>query len=130
MPTTLLPNSDRNQAGAKLQAGAVLKAVKHFGLTKPVVIRWANGTYRAGSYRYRNGEHHITLSTYYTGADVSRYLWHELTHAKQYEAAAAKGKSYSDFHAEQARYPYSVRPIEVQARKYAEHYHAQLPLAA
>jgi len=127
----LLPNSDRNQAGATLKAGAVIKAVEHFKLQQDVTIKWANGTHRHGAYRWRKGVGHvITLSTYYSAEDTSRTLWHELTHALQIERAASKGKAYADWSAEQRRYAYSVRPIEVQARKFAEHYHPQLPLAA
>ena len=131
---TLLPNKTKNQAGTELVPGAVLKAVKHFKLQHDVTIKWANGIRRRGCYRFRQGEGHvITLSTYYGPEQLSKTLWHELTHAVQYERAFAKGmdhhEAYAAFHSEPGGRDYSTRPIEVQARKWADHYHAQLALA-
>ena len=132
----LLPSKTTSMGGATLAAGAWLRAVKHLRLQHPVVVKWSNGLRTIGRYRWIDGQHVITLSTYDDAATVSNTAWHELTHAWQYEQAFAQGMTYAQasrsFRAGEygpSDYRYRTRPIEVQARKWAAHYHAQLPLA-
>lgn len=65
--------------------GAVLEALEQLGITRPVRVRWTAGYRRGGSHRWRNREHHITVSHCRAAEEASRTLWHELAHAAQTE---------------------------------------------
>jgi hypothetical protein len=98
-----------------------------------------NGVHRL---RVRNGRpvHYITGPALADTAKATATLWHELTHAAQAERAARDAGVHHDpslanlawcrFVRRQQRYPYSVRPIEVEARATAENPPLPIPLVA
>src|SRR5215218_6948801 len=85
-PPVQLPSTTVARGGWRFDAGAVLQACELIGLHRPVNIRFTAGYSRAGSYRYRGGEHHICVSGLNTLEDGGRFLWHELAHAAQRDA--------------------------------------------
>lgn len=126
----LLPTSTHSQAGVSLRPSAVLQAVELLKLTKPVEIKWAQGTRTRGRHRFRQGTHIITLSTYWDAVQVSKTLWHELIHAAQverlgWEEYCRKYRMYSGWGYSAS---YVVNPFEVQARKGAELGHRKVVL--
>lgn len=86
------------------------------GLAWPVTIR-RNGKPGGtrGTYRCRDGTHHIVVKSYLTAEQASATLWHELTHARQAERAGSQS-AWEKVTAAQRRWPYAQRPIEIEAR--------------
>lgn len=106
MDTKVLLPHRTSKGGASLKVGSVMEAVEVLEIEKPIEVKWANGTRRRGSHRWRNGVHVITLSTYMDAKQCSFTLWHELTHCAQcereglekfnakYRQAGGKGAGY------------------------------------
>ncbi len=120
MPTTTLPNTARNKAGATLLPGAILSAVELLELKNDVHIKWANGINRRGAWRFRDGVHVITLSTYYDSRAITETLWHELTHAVQAERFSTPKEFTTAYMQDRARRGYHNCTFEVEAREIAE----------
>src|SRR6185503_9557508 len=86
MANVLLPNSDRNQAGGRLDAGAVLEAVDFLGIKADIEIVYTAQLRTSGKHLIaKGGKHVIRLSTYIKGDQLGRTLWHEPAHAAQSE---------------------------------------------
>lgn len=92
-----LPATRKNRAGAAPDMWAIEDAVEHLGIKKPIRMRWTSGDRRHGTYRCEHvygtdgGErHNITLSTHLDAKQLSKTLWHELTHAQQNERLGRK----------------------------------------
>ena len=105
--------------GWALDMDAINQAIDLLGLTWPVKFR-LNGrvgpTAANHSMKQSSGNvHHIMVKTYAKMEDVSENIWHELTHAMQAERAGSVD-AWCDESRRQRRYPYSIRPIEVEAR--------------
>lgn len=105
--------------GFRIDAAALAAAVAEIGLTLPVRLAY-NGRVgnTNGNYRFRGTHHAIMLKSYHTPQQATETLWHELCHAMQAERAGDL-KAWSGVYAQQRRYPYSRRPIEVEARQFA-----------
>lgn len=137
MATVLLPNKDRNQAGARLDAGAVLEAVDYFGLQWPVTISFT-AQYRTGGKhvarrsrseeRRSRDEHHIRLSTFARADELGRIAWHELAHAAQNERHGSMDAGKADAARQYAIHGYANSPREIEARA-AESFNDELRLA-
>ncbi len=98
---------------------ALADAIDLLGLKVPVKIRYnSRQGATAGNYRFRYGAHDIMLKSYATAAEASQTLWHELQHAVQAERAGT-AQDWTKVVNDQRRYPYSRRPIEVEARALA-----------
>lgn len=108
--------------GFVIDEHALAQAVITLGIKLPVKIRMhSRQGDTLGNHRLRAGYHDIMLKSYRTAEQASSTLWHELTHAMQAERDGG-----GDIHAwygvnrEQRLYPYSIRPIEVEAREMSE----------
>lgn len=126
--------------GLRINSAAIANAAAELGLSLPIIIKWSNGRRKLGCHRYRNGQHHITVTRFYRKENAQRLsetLWHELTHAQQVEGFINDGKPYSDFYAEYraetARHgkgfrAYQANRFEVEARENGAAYSATHPL--
>lgn len=124
----LLPGKARGIGGAEFSVGGIEDALILLDIEKPVVVKWTAGMNRRGSYRYRDGQHVIGISTYLRAEQASETLWHELVHAHQQER-------YSDHRefvlltAHEARAKgYRQSAFEVEAREVAGAYHEEFRL--
>ncbi len=106
------------KGGFKLDQGAVRDARALLGIKLPVDIRFHSRVGNTnGNYRFDGRKHQIMLKTYHTPEQASSTLWHELCHAMQAERAGGTVADWGVVRREQARYPYSRRPIEREARE-------------
>jgi hypothetical protein len=60
------------------------------------------------------------VKSYLGAQEASGTLWHELTHAMQAERVVKAGESWQSHTAAQARWTYSRRPIEIEARQMSD----------
>ena len=105
--------------GFTIDQDALRDACDLLRIERPVKIRMDGRVGSVtGNYRFRNGYHDIMLKSYRTAAEASSTLWHELCHAMQAERAGNE-TAWNTVTNEQARTPYSRRPIEVEARELA-----------
>ncbi len=101
---------------------ALKAACDLLGLRLPVKVRFnARQGATAGNYRHKGTYHDIMLKSYRTAEQASETLWHELTHAMQAERAGDQW-AWNSVANDQRRYPYSRRPIEIEAREIAGAY--------
>jgi hypothetical protein len=110
--------------GYTVDMAAFNRVVRELGLKWPVKLRHharignTNGNYHL---RKRDGRvyHDIMLKSYHDANQANSTLWHELCHALQAERSGSY-ESWRMYHTAQRKYPYSRRPIEVEARLFAE----------
>lgn len=105
--------------GFRLDRAALQAACAELGLKLPVKVRFnsrVGGT--NGNYRFMGTHHDVMLKSYRTPQQATATLWHELCHAMQAERAGGTPE-WAKVRAEQQRVPYSRRPIEVEARRFA-----------
>lgn len=106
----------------KVNQKALADALEVLKLKLPVKIRTharqgaTNGNHRLS----REGYHDIMVKSYLTPEEASSTLWHELTHAQQAENAGGVDHWNKVCNDQRRRYPYSRRPIEVEARAMSE----------
>jgi hypothetical protein len=109
----------RTQGGGyRINRQALKDAIELLDIKLPVKIRFnarEGDTY--GNYRFRNGGHDIMLKSYHTSEQASSTLWHELCHAMQCERTGGTEETWKAVHADQKRYSYKQRPIEIEARQ-------------
>lgn len=118
--------------GWTIDEEAVKQAAELLGVKRPVKVRTharVGGTH--GNYRLRNRRpeqpyHDIMVKSYLSPSQASETLWHELTHASQADRCDTP-EAWEAFSRNQRRYPYRVRPIEVEARETSKTF-ADVPL--
>ncbi len=121
--------SVKPQGGYRVDAEALKAAIELLGLKLPVKVRHNSrvGSTR-GNYRItKDGTHDIMVKSYLTPEQASSTLWHELTHAMQAERAGANWTAWGRAINDQKRWPYSRRPIEIEAQQMSADM-ADLPL--
>lgn len=119
--------------GWTLDRRALNAAAKFLGLKLPVHVKTnskyggTNGTYRfkpstkaPKGFAVANATafHNIVVKSYLTPQQATETLWHELQHAVQAERQGSP-TVWNIYSRDQKRYPYSRRPIEIEARKVA-----------
>ena len=129
MANVLLPNKDRNIAGASINPGAVLEAVEFLELERPVEIKWAAGIRRRGAHRNQTEGHVITVSTYLDAEQLNITLLHELIHAAQAERFDSRREWAVANHSESRRVGYHRNQYEVEARELADDFSKDFNLA-
>jgi hypothetical protein len=110
----------------RVDPAAVSRALADLGVVAPVDIRRSSGRNTKGRYHGMslladdNNDlvlcHRITVAARLHPADASRTIWHELTHASQFECDVA------GYNAKYKQYAYTSNPYELEA-KANERYH-------
>lgn len=104
-----------------IDAAALREACDLLGIRGKVRVR-LDGRYGRTNANHRytiQGNHNIMVKSYLTVAQATESLWHELQHAAQAESSGDYAAWYAHVR-QQQRYPYRIRPIEVEARATAE----------
>jgi hypothetical protein len=105
-----------------IDQSALADAIDLLGLKVPVKVRFnSRAGATNGNYRLRRAPgglyHDIMLKSYHDAEQASSTLWHELCHAMQAERVMLAGEEWGSFTAAQKRWPYSRRPIQIEARQ-------------
>ena len=115
----------------RVDAVAVSRALADLDMLLPVDIRRSSGRRIRGRYHgtvlLNDNDrvvacHRITVSARMHPADASRTIWHELTHASQYERDPDYARKY-------ALYPYDNNPFETEAKANERYHDTMYPLA-
>lgn len=100
------------------------------GLKWPVCIRYharignTHGNYRLKRDAAGNLWHDIMLKSYHDANEANNTLWHELCHALQAEKSGDYD-SWQTFRKQQRKWTYKTRPMEIEARLFAEEHEWQ-----
>lgn len=108
---------------------AIRQAARELGVTGEVEVgcaEYANGRW-AGMHSVHRGVHRIRVGRTLSAEDASRILWHELTHAAQWD----RGERHStrEVLRDEGRDAYMTHPAEIEARA-NEREHDRLALTA
>src|SRR5580765_1559714 len=61
----------------------LLEVEQLLGLTHHIRIWRVGGSHTYGAYRYKDGQHWITIQTHLDTEEANKTFWHELVHAQQ-----------------------------------------------